>query len=273
MVLPAPIGEEDPMYTTRKRILGALFAAAMVPAVAACTDSAGPEEDVTVEDVAEADPEETEADLEETDGDEASDGDASLIGQTVTVSGEISEISAENAFWISAGGGLFDEGAPILSPTADFSSFDIGDPASLEDSDTIIQVTGTVTEFFLVDFEEGWGIDLVDEGLEELEGEAVIVAEEVTTLAGEDVTISGEVNELLSTVAFDLRGAGWSVVVLDADQAVLEPGDAVDVTGTVRQLNTVELEEDYGLDLDDDLYAPYEGDLVLVADSVEPTQG
>lgn len=59
-------------------------------------------------------------------------------------------------------------------------------------------------------------------------------------------------------------------MVLDVEQATVAPGDTVEVTGTVRQMDIAEVEEDYGLDLEDELYADYEGDLVLVADQVSP---
>lgn len=250
------------MHSVRKRAAAAPIALVAAVALTGCgDDSAGPEQGTDVEDVAEAEPDENDMP-----GDD-------LLGQDVTVSGEITEVVADDAFWLGAGGGLFDEGAPVVSTSGDFTEFGIDDPEGLVESDTILQVTGTVEEFVLLDFEEEWGVDLEDDAYEDLEGEAVIVAEDVSTLAGEDVTITGEVYELLSTVAFRLTGAGWSVVVLDAEQASVESGDAVEVTGTVRQMNITEIEEDYGVDLDDALYEPYEGELVLVAETVTAVEG
>lgn len=236
-------------------------------------DSAGPEEDASVEDVAEADPDEEEDVAEEDVTEEAAEEEAGtdLLGQDVTVSGEITEVVADGAFWLGGEYDVFGEGgAPVVSASGDFTDMGIEDPQGLVDADTIVQVQGTVQEFVLVDLEDEWGIDLEDSAYEELEGEAVIVADQVQTLAGEDVTTTGEVDELLSTVAFRLVGAGWSVVVLDAQQAAVEPGEAVEVTGTVRQMDIAEIEQDYGMDLDDELYAAYEGQLVLVADQVSP---
>lgn len=249
------------MRSARKMTYAVPFAAAAMVAVAGCSDeSAGPEEGASVEDVAEAEP----------DDDDMTGDD--LLGQDVTVSGELTEVVADGAFWVGGSGDFFGEGgAPVVSASGTFADMGIDDPEGLVDSDTIVQVSGTVQEFVLVDLEEEWGIDLVDEGYEELEGEAVIVADQVNTLAGEDVTTSGEVSEVLSTVAFRLAGAGWSVVVLDAEQAAVAPGDMVEVTGTVRQMDIAEIEEDYGLDLDDELYTDYVGQLVLVADQVSAT--
>lgn len=250
------------MNSVRKRVIAAPIALAAAVTLTGCgDDSAGPEQDTTVEDVAEADPDENDMP-----GDD-------LLGQSVTVSGEITEVVDDSAFWLGSGGGWFEDGAPVVSTSGDFTEFDIEDPEGMVEADTILQVTGTVEEFVLLDFEEEWGIDLDDDTFEDLEGEAVIVAEDVTTLAGESVAISGEVHELLSTVAFRLAGAGWSVVVLDAERAAVEAGDDVEVTGTVRQMNITEIEEDYGVDLDDALYGDYEGQLVLVAETVEPVTG
>lgn len=248
------------MTTVRKRAFAASLAVATTITLAGCgNDSAGPEIGTDVEDVAEAEPDEPDEDAPD------------LLGETVTVSGEITEVIDPGAFWLGAGGGLFEEGAPVVSAAGDFTAMDV-DPAGLLDSDTILQVTGTVAEFVLLDFEEEYGIDLDDDLYEDLEGEAVIVADDIATLAGEDVTIAGEVFEVMSTVSFRLVGAGWSVVVLDAEQAAVEPGDSVEVQGTVRQLDVAELEEDYDLDLEDELYTPLEGELVLVADAVTPAE-
>lgn len=138
----------------------------------------------------------------------------------------------------------------------------------LVDDDTVVQVTGTVRQFDLAEFEDEFAVDYDDGVFEPFEGENVIVAQDVSTLAGEPVTISGEVQDVISTVSFRLAGAGWQVVVLDAEQAAVDEGDFVQVEGTVRQLNIAELEDEFGLDLDDELYADYEGDLVLVAENV-----
>lgn len=112
-----------------------------------------------------------------------------------------------------------------------------------------MQVTGIVREFDLLELEDEIGVDLDDSLYEDIEDEAVVMAGQVQTLAGENVTTSGEVDEVLSTVAFVLAGAGWSVVVLDAEQAQVAPGEQVDVAGTVRQMALAEIEDDYGLDL------------------------
>ncbi|MDR7380791.1 hypothetical protein [Promicromonospora iranensis] len=247
------------MKSLRKRALAAPIALVAALTLTACNDSAGPEQGTSVDDVEDADPDQN--DMVGPD----------VVGRTVTVSGEIDAVAADSAFWLG-GNDWFDEGAPVVSATGDFTEFDIQDPEGLAEDDTVVQVTGPVEEFVLTDFEEEHGIDLDDDALEQLEGEAVIVAEDVSTLAGENITISGEVSDVLSTVAFRLAGTGWDVIVLDAEQAAVEAGNTVQVTGTVRQMNVAEFEEDYSLDLDDGRYEDYEGRLVLVAETVEPIE-
>lgn len=248
------------MRKLRKTALVAPAALAVSVALVGCSDdSAGPEQGADVEDVADADPDENDRE------------GADLLGQTVTVSGEATEVVDPSAFVIG-GDSLGGEGALVLSSTGTLE--DLGTPVTEDTvgSDTVLQVTGTVQELVVVDLEEEYGIDFDDEALEEWEGDAVIVADQVASLPGESITVAGNVTELLSTVSFQLAGSGWTVVVLDAEQAAVEPGEYVQVQGTVRQLDIVELEEEFGLDLDDAVYEPYTGDLVLVAENVMPTE-
>lgn len=237
-----------------RSVAAPLALATVVALVAGCSnDSAGPEQGTDVEDVAEAEPEEGEG--------------AQLLGQNVTVSGEVDEVVDEGAFRVG-GDDLGGDSALVLSQSGSFDDLGTDVNEGLVEDDTVVQVTGTVREFDLAAFEEEFGVDYDDELYEEFEGEVVIVADQVSTLAGESLTIAGEVSALVSTVAFQLAGAGWTVVVLDAQQAEVSRGDYVQVTGTVRQLDIAELEEEFGTDLDDALYDAYAGDLVLVAENV-----
>lgn len=246
------------MVHVRKAAAAAPLALAASLALVGCSDdSAGPEQGTDVEDVAEADPDENDR--------EGPD----LLGQRVTVSGEATELAGPTAFWI--GGDLLGgDSVLVLSSSGSFE--DATDPVTEEtvENDTVLQVRGTVRELDIAALEDEFDVDYDDDALEDHEGDAVIVAEQVATLAGEGITLAGNVSDLLSTVAFQLVGSGWTVVVLDADQAAVEPGEYVQVQGTVRQLDIAELEEEFGNDLDDAVYEAYEGDLVLVAENVSP---
>ncbi|WP_164704554.1 hypothetical protein [Blastococcus litoris] len=219
--------------------------------LAACSDdSAGPETGTDVEDVAE----------EPEDGDEALADP--MTGQTVTVSAEIEEVVAPSAIRIG------EENLLVLSagPTFEDMGFELVD--GLVEDDVVLQVTGTVGTLVFPDIENEFGIDWDDEELVDFEGERVLVASEVDTLAGEPVTFAGEVQDVISTVSFQVAGAGWSVVVLDAQQAAVAEGEYVQVSGTIREFDIATIEEEFGLDLDDELYADFDQRFVVVAENV-----
>ncbi|MDP8971227.1 MAG: hypothetical protein M3N52_12190 [Actinomycetota bacterium] len=66
----------------------------------------------------------------------------------------------------------------------------------------------------------------------------------------------------------DDRFAEEGVLVLDVKETSVASGDAVQVTGTVRQFEQRQLEDIFGIELQDDLYDPFEEQLVIVADRV-----
>ncbi len=248
------------MIHVRKRAgVAPLALAASLVLVGCSDDSAGPELGTDVEDVAEADPAENDQDGPD------------LLGQQVTVSGEATEVVDPSAFVIG-GDALGGDGALVLSSTGTFDDFATPVSEDTVGSDTVLQVAGTVQELVVVDLEEEYGVDFDGEALAEWEGDAVIVADQIASLPGETITIAGNVTNLLSTVSFQLAGSGWTVVVLDADQAAVEQGEYVQVQGTVRQLDVAELEGEFALDLDDAVYEQYVGDLVLVAENVMPAE-
>lgn len=112
------------------------------------------------------------------------------------------------------------------------------------------------------------------------------------SLVGLEVATSGNVTEVLGATAFRLDkdgiGSGDTPVPEfddddfgDADLAketvlVLDPrstagvvsGDAVQVTGTIRQFDLREVERIFEVDLDDRLFGPFHERLVIVADQV-----
>lgn len=246
----------------------------MAPLAACSDDSAGPETGADVEDVVVEEPTEDEALVEDEAVDEGVLGGTfqeqseSLVDQTVTVSATVTEIVSDSAIRIGAS---TDDSLLVIgvgTPLADLG-LDPFDETLVED-ERVVQVTGTVRRYDPVEFTEEFGEDF--DGLyEESEGQNVIVADSIDTLTGEEVTVAGEVSEIISDVAFRLAGVGWDVLILDSGQAAAEEGEAVQVTGTVRRFEIVTIEEEFGTDLDDELYTDFEGQLVLVADSIEPT--
>lgn len=275
---------------TRARVaVPVALALTLAPTLAACSDdSAGPETGADVEDVVEEEPTEDEALVEEEPSedegavedealveDEGAVGGTfqeqseSLVGQSVTVSGTVTEIVSDSAIRI---GEATDDSLLVLGVSAPLADLGL-DPfdETLVEDERIVQVTGTVRRYDPVEFTEEFGEDF--EGLyDDSEGENVIVADNVDTLTGEEVTVAGEVSEVVSDVAFRLAGVGWDVLILDAAQAAAEEGEAVQVMGTVRRFEILTIEEEFGTDLDDELYTDFEGQLVLVADSIDPIE-
>jgi hypothetical protein len=104
--------------------------------------------------------------------------------------------------------------------------------------------------------------------IEELSGD-------VEQYVGETVTIRSQVERELDTYSSILQTdeffGGTPVLVFNADGSSLNrPSEPVplQVTGTVGKLVLADLERKYGVDLDDRLYADYENQPAIIADSV-----
>lgn len=262
---------------TRARIAVPMALALTLTGLAACSDdSAGPETGADVEDVIEEEPTEDEGLVEDEGvadedalGGSFQDRSESLVGQTVTVSATVTELVSDSAIRI---GESTDDSLLVLGVSAPLADLGL-DPVdeTLVEDERIVQVTGTVRRYDPVEFTEEFGEDF--DGLyEESEGQNVIVADSVDTLTGEEITVAGEVSEVVSDVAFRLAGVGWDVLILDAAMNSAEEGEAVQVSGTVRRFEILTIEEELGADLDDELYVDFEDQLVLVADSIEPVE-
>jgi len=94
---------------------------------------------------------------------------------------------------------------------------------------------------------------------------------------GRTVSVRGEADDPIGEVAFVLQDdqlfGGEEVVVFNASGTpfLLPEGeitDEVQVTGEVRQLVIADFEQEYGLDLDPDLYVEYEDRPAIVAESI-----
>lgn len=93
---------------------------------------------------------------------------------------------------------------------------------------------------------------------------------------GQTVTVREEVEEIVDDAAFlldeDQLFGGENLLVINASNEgiTLVEGDDTDVqvTGEVREFILVELEREYGFGLDPDLYADYEQQPVIIAQSI-----
>lgn len=99
--------------------------------------------------------------------------------------------------------------------------------------------------------------------------------DQADTYAGQQVTVSAEVSETLEENSFVIAGTEDTAVdpLLIIEEEEIEPfedGQVVQVMGTVQvDFDVVSVEEELGIELDDDLYADYVGEPYLMATSAE----
>ncbi|MGF1496355.1 MAG: hypothetical protein ACFB8W_05955 [Elainellaceae cyanobacterium] len=100
---------------------------------------------------------------------------------------------------------------------------------------------------------------------------------DVEDYLGETVSVRGEAEAAVGESAFLLQDdqlfGGEEVIVFNASGEPFllpddEPTESVQVTGEVRELVLVEFEDEFGIDLEDDLYADYEDRPAIVAQSI-----
>lgn len=99
---------------------------------------------------------------------------------------------------------------------------------------------------------------------------------DIMSFVGQQVTVSAEVNEILTERAFTIAGESIGLdplLVIAAQSGVTVTEDsAVAVTGTVQQaFDLAAVEAEYGFDYDDALFAEYDGEPYIVAETVDPT--
>ncbi|MGF1480406.1 MAG: hypothetical protein ACFB4I_13095 [Cyanophyceae cyanobacterium] len=113
------------------------------------------------------------------------------------------------------------------------------------------------------------------------------IAEEETNVTTEDVaedpveaddanasglvTVRGEVSQELDEQGFELQSEGESILVINASGTPLTlPTDdvPVQVTGDSVQFVTADVESEYGLELDPELYVDYEEQPAIIAESI-----
>ena len=92
---------------------------------------------------------------------------------------------------------------------------------------------------------------------------------------GEEVTLSADVNEIVSEKSFTIAGTDDTtvealLVLADGQMEEVTPGLTVSVTGTVMEsFDLPTVEEETGLDLDDEAFADFDGENYVVAESVD----
>lgn len=158
-------------------------------------------------------------------------------------------------------------GADVGELQADIQAFE-EDIGALEDRVGALEEEISAAEAADVEAEPGDDAE-ADVGEEPIEDPLV----DVQSYVGEQVTVSSEVQSVLSTHAFTLSGPQGPLLVTSAsgmgDNEVIEQDAVVQVGGTVReQFSVTEFENEFGVELDDELYADFEEQTYIVADSV-----
>lgn len=92
---------------------------------------------------------------------------------------------------------------------------------------------------------------------------------------GEEVTLSADVNEIVSEKSFTIAGTDDTtvealLVIADGQMEEVTPGLTVSVTGTVMEsFDLPTVEEETGLDLEDEAFTDFDGENYIVAENVD----
>ncbi|KQO02140.1 hypothetical protein ASF21_16070 [Arthrobacter sp. Leaf234] len=99
--------------------------------------------------------------------------------------------------------------------------------------------------------------------------------DDVDTYVGEEVTVSADVNEILSPMSFTIAGTDDTtvdalLVLHDTELPEVTAGLTVGVTGTVQEaFDLPTVEEEMGVDLDDAAFEDWDGEPYIEATSVD----
>jgi hypothetical protein len=217
---------------------------------------------------------------------------AVFYGENVIVSGSVQEIVSPMAFVITDP--QWAEGEAellvIAPPPPAVAEGTLHEDLYAED---VVQVTGVLQQYESATIQEQLGADAQLQGLEAYEGRPVLVGEisgltprMVTGEGGqasvddvlsnpadyidERVTISSSISDVLSEQVFVLEGG---LLVIDASgelaETALQAAQDIQVSGLVREMQDPgTVAADYGIDLDANQVAGYEGQPVLIGESI-----
>jgi len=121
-----------------------------------------------------------------------------------------------------------------------------------------------LTAFLLASCNNVATTDQVEEGQTTVTTEDV--SENTSELIGQQVTVRNLVEETVGESGFIIEaGNGEPILVLNTTG---DPNVPIQVTGEVRSLVAADIEGEYGLELEDELYADYEGQAAIIAQSL-----
>lgn len=221
--------------------------------------------------------------------------------QTVTVEGDVNVLLGPSAFTIASNTITDDDETLVVSAFGEALNNRLVEDES-------IQVTGEPVLFAIADIEQDFDLDLDDDLYVEWEGQPAILATSITSIEGfeNDVESDMVIDPVADFFTLDMvldnpeayygeTIAGTTEVgsLIDANSMTIETEELlfeeellvfdptgtiptfnlteeadVNVQGTLREFVLADIEQDFDLDLDDDLYVDWETEPVLIADSI-----
>jgi hypothetical protein len=208
------------------------------------------------------------------------------IGQTVTIRSDALEVIEPSTFTVADQEFFGGENIVVVNSS--------GEPFTLPEDDTEVQVTGEVTRFVLADIESAYDLDLDPDLYVDYTDRPAIIAESLapapepgeiaadpTQYYGRTLAVTGEVEEIYGANTFTLDedelfgGKDLLVVVTNPTDTPIQDGETVAVTGELRSFTVTDLERDYDLtwdlDVQKQIEAEYRERPVLVVDRVYPS--
>ncbi len=215
---------------------------------------------------------------------------AAYLGKTVTVVGDVNVVTGERSFSIADSTFLdLNEILIVGVPTSDLTVTE-----GLEGAEVPVVVTGTVQLFTSADVEDDWGLDLDNNDIEvEYDSRPIIVADSAqfvpgaisleaitddpTAYIGQPVAVNGYVNVGVDETAFTIADNTFldlhEVLVVDATNPnqplTLDTGTPVRVMGTLQVVDSEALEDQTGLNIDENIFNVYNNKPVIIADSIQ----
>ncbi|WP_121971428.1 hypothetical protein [Leptolyngbya sp. BC1307] len=255
----------------QRQFVAGLMLAASVTVVSACAET--PSETTTTEEA-----------TENVDQEELSSGAEGLIGQQVSIRGEVAEVD-ESSFTIADNQLFGGEDILVINTT--------GEPFILPEGDNSeVQVTGEVQQLVTADFEREYGLTLDPTLYADYEDRPVIVASSLALAPdpgdltsnpekyyNQRIAVQGEIEDILSPTTFTLDEeqlfGGDLLVLSQMASPQAQGGESVTVTGTLRPYVAADFERDYELDWDatvqQQIEVEYSEKPVFVADEVYPS--
>lgn len=258
----------------KRQITAGLLLAASVGILSACAET--PVAETTTEEEA----------AENVTQEELSSGAEGLIGETVSVRGEVGETVDESSFLFENNEVFGNEGILVINAS--------GEPLVLPDADdSQVQVTGEVQQLVIADVENEYGLDLDPDLYVDYEDRPVVIAQsavlapdpgELTSnpelYYNQVIAVTGEIEEEYSPTTFsideeELFGDEDLLVISQMASPQAQDGEEVTVTGVLRPYVASDFEREYDLDWDlstqEQIEVEYSERPVLVADEVYPS--